>query len=660
VALAKIASAEKLLKEKRLFEAYEMAIAAAPMLPNNQRVRDVLARSSARLAIETDPPGATAWLQRFGSEERIRIGVTPLAIPEIARAAYLLTLEKPGYATAIRPISTLPLYIRGEPTSYELPLMRLKLAESSKVPAGMVFVEGGSYRLTGFYRPSDRAIDLREFFIDRYEVTNAEFEQFIRDGGYRRRELWKQPFIDGATTLAFEAAMARFRDTTGLPGPRNWSGGAPAAGHEKHPVTNITWYEAAAFAAWKGKKLPSVYQWERAARLPASSAAASVFPWGFVGEGEDATERSNFRGKGTVPVDTMPFGAGPYGAYHMAGNVTEWCRNANGTGYAARGGSWQDAVYAFGQTAGFPPFYAAATLGFRCVSSSGGDEGDFKLTPSGFVPVHEAVDDATFEEYRRRYEYKHEPLQARIVETVETPDWKREKVTYVVAGKTVPAYLYTPKGFRRPLQVVHFAPAGDVVSGWRTLPQSIEISLVPLIRSGRAVFSVAMEGFLGRPLPPGTATPDSRLDEYVDIVAGRVTEMRRGLDWLETRPDIDHSRIAFLAISAGGGPGVIVSALESRYRSVIFQGTGIGSFETQRAAPASRVNFAPRIRAPKLMLHGRYDEDTLLKSEAEPLFRLLGEPKRLQIFEGGHIPPLNIAIPAFTNWLDETMGPVSQ
>jgi len=139
-----------------------------------------------------------------------------------------------------------------------------------------------------------------------------------------------------------------------------------------------------------------------------------------------------------------------------------------------------------------------------------------------------------------------------------------------------------------------------------------------------------------------------------------VTEMRRGLDYLETRQDIDRSRIALFGVSAGGGPGIFVTALESRYRSVVLAGTGISPRTDRYAAAANRINFVSRISAPKLMLHGRYDEDTSLKSEAEPMFRLLREPKRLELFEGGHIAPQEIQVPTITKWLDETMGPVEQ
>src|SRR5262249_44436241 len=161
------------------------------------------------------------------------------------------------------------------------------------------------------------------------------------------------------------------------------------------------------------------------------------------------------------------------------------------------------------------------------------------------------------------------------------------KITYIASGKTVPAYLYLPKGFRRPLQVIQYAPAGDVTGGYRTLPHSIEVSLAPIIRGGRAIFSVELEGFLCRPHLPQWAAPNPAQDEYVDYTIQRTTEMRRGVDYLESRADVDHSRIALYGMSAGGGPGVFVSALDSRYRSVAFAGTGIARDELKYAAAAN-------------------------------------------------------------------------
>jgi formylglycine-generating enzyme required for sulfatase activity/pimeloyl-ACP methyl ester carboxylesterase len=659
-----IKSAERLLAERKLPEAYETAAAAAAILPSNDRVRDVIARTSTPMTVESDPRGATVFVQRFnGPAERTRAGTTPVTIEHVPLADYVVTLEKPGYASTTLPVSLTPFYIRGGvPLPQAPPRLRLKLMEASKVPAGMVFVEGGEYQLAGWSRPSDRAVNLRDFFIDRYEVSNRDFEEFVRAGAYRRPELWKLAFADEGKTLSFEQAMARLHDTTGLPGPRNWSGGAPPAGRENHPVTDVTWYEADAFAEWKGKKLPTVYEWEKTARYKTKVTIGMTLPWGVVGAGVDATERANFLGKGTMPVDSLPFGISPWGAYNMAGNVAEWCRNPKAPGFAFRGGGWNDAVYAFGQTGGYPAFFSSGKLGFRCVKEiqPDADQGAFVLTASGFVPAYQPVDDRAFAEIRKQYEYPKTPLNAHVIETVEARDWKREKIAYDVGGSTVTAYLYLPIGYHPPLQVIHFAPAADVDGGFRTLPASIESQFPPFIRGGRAVFSVLLEGYVGRSRAPDFEAPDSRSAERVEYIAKRVTELRRGLDYLESRNDLDHSRVAFIANSAGTYTGVILTALEKRYRSVLFTGTGIEPHSLSDIAAANRINFAPRISAPKLMLHGRYDEDTPLKSEAEPLFRLLREPKHLQLYDGGHTPPMNLWIPTVTRWLDETLGPVRQ
>jgi dienelactone hydrolase len=276
------------------------------------------------------------------------------------------------------------------------------------------------------------------------------------------------------------------------------------------------------------------------------------------------------------------------------------------------------------------------------------------------IPKYQPVSDRDFAEIRKRYDYAKTPLNARVVDAVETTDWRREKIAYDVKGNTVYGYLYLPKGFRRPLQVVHWAPAGDVDDGFRTLPESIESNLGPLIRSGRAVFSVELEGYVGRPRRSELGErPDTRSTEFVDFMVERVVEMRRGLDYLENRNDLDHNRIGFMAQSAGGGPGLVLTALENRYRSILFVGTGISPLRIADAAAANRINFAPRITGPKMMLNGRYDEDTPMYM-SQPLYALLREPKRQQMYDGGHAPPIDVFVPTMRKWFDETLGPVEQ
>lgn len=658
-----IAAAQNLLAQNRFAEAYDAATKAASIVPENDQLRDVITSASTELSIETEPAGASASLQRFGGPSiRRQIGTTPLKI-RLPRADYVVTLEKQGYATETKAVSLAPFFIRRSVTPARAVDVRARLIESAKVPAGMSLVEGGEYHLSGFQRPSDRQVVLRDFLIDRFEVSNRDFVEFVRSGAYHNRALWKEPFVDHGKTLTFEEAMVRFRDKTGLPGPRGWSGGAPPFGHDNDPVTDVSWYEAAAFAEWKGKKLPTIYQWQRAARYPLGVLLGETLPWGIVGEGTDATQRANFLGKGPLPVDSSPFGVSYFGAYNMAGNVAEWLRNPKGAGFAFTGGGWNDALYAFGETGGYPGFFTGPALGFRCMKDltpDPGDQGGFALNDVEPVPRYEPVDDRTFEEIRKRYDYAKTPLNARIVETIDARDWTRQKIAYDVGSNTVFAYLYLPKGFRRPLQVIHYAPAGDVDGGFRTLPESIEANLGPLIRGGRAVFGVLLEGYVGRPRRAELDQPDTRSTEFVDYAVERVVEMRRGIDYLETRRDVDTSRMGFMANSAGTWTGLILTAVEHRYRSVLFAGTGISPRSISDAPAANRINFAPRISAPKMMLHGLYDEDTPFVAMAQPLYKLLREPKRLKTYEGGHSPPEAIFIPTLRQWFDETLGPIEQ
>jgi hypothetical protein len=197
-----------------------------------------------------------------------------------------------------------------------------------------------------------------------------------------------------------------------------------------------------------------------------------------------------------------------------------------------------------------------------------------------------------------------------------------------------------------------------VASGLRSLPASIEDRLVPLIKSGRAVFGIVLEGYLERRRPEGFVTPDPTTVEYKELIVNRVTDVRRGLDYLLTRNDIDPHRIAFFGPSAGARIGLILAAVENRYAAVVLQGAGIVPDDRMVLPDANPINFAPHIGARKLMLHGRYDEDTPFKTRAEPLFKLLREPKRLVMFEGSHVPSTELFVTNINAFLDEALGPV--
>jgi eukaryotic-like serine/threonine-protein kinase len=258
------------------------------------------------------------------------------------------------------------------------------------------------------------------------------------------------------------------------------------------------------------------------------------------------------------------------------------------------------------------------------------------------------------------YRIEQTPLKPQIIEAKETAEWRREKITYARAeGERAIAYLYLPKNFPRPLQVIHFTPPGSVGNRTEWLPHSVEIHMAPFIKSGRAVLAVVIKGYLGRDWPANYIEPDRGKVEYRDQVVNWITDLRRALDYLETRGDIDMSRLAYHGASADGIK-LILPAVETRYRTVVLWGANVEKSDTGIISEANPINFAPHIRGPMLMIHGRYDEANPLKFDARPLYKLLREPKHLEIYEGGHRPPIEVLVPMMNRWLDEKLGPVKR
>ena len=167
-----------------------------------------------------------------------------------------------------------------------------------------------------------------------------------------------------------------------------------------------------------------------------------------------------------------------------------------------------------------------------------------------------------------------------------------------------------------------------------------------------------IKGYSERLRPEGYAEPEPTTVEYRDKIVNWITDLRRGLDYLETRNDVDASRIAFYGPSAGARIGLILAAVENRYASVLLEGAGLRKSYVPWIAEANPINFASHIRATKLIVNGRYDEVLSLKTEAEPLYKLLPQPKRLVLYDGGHVPPFEFLVTTMNGWLDETMGPV--
>ncbi len=163
--------------------------------------------------------------------------------------------------------------------------------------AEMVLVPAGPFLMGSLDGDADEAppcvVTLPAFYIDKFEVTHAQYAQFVEATGH-------------------------------LP-PIDWPRGLMPSKLARHPVVNVTWADAAAYAKWAGKRLPTEAEWEKAAR----GTDGRIYPWGNsaagkkAASGEDAKDRAHPEGR-TFPVGSFPDDTSPFGVMDMAGNVWEW------------------------------------------------------------------------------------------------------------------------------------------------------------------------------------------------------------------------------------------------------------------------------------------------------------------------------------------------
>jgi dienelactone hydrolase len=442
--------------------------------------------------------------------------------------------------------------------------------------------------------------------------------------------------------------MARFLDATGRPGPANWELGEFPKGQEDYPVSGVSWYEAAAYANFAGQRLPTVHEWKRAA-------GASIF--------SEILDLSNFGTKGTAPVGSFS-GVGPYGTLDMAGNVKEWCWNAYGANRYILGGAWNEAAYMYMDDDAYPPLDRLPTYGFRVVRS-------VKATPFPQTLLQPIVDtlmrdyrkekpvsDAVFSAYKGFYEYDRKPLNARVERTEDSSEgWRKQTITFDAAygQERVTAYLFLPANVSAPYQTVVFYPhAGMFLPGDSRNPELSFVSFI--IKSGRALIFPVYKGTLERYVP---ASEEKETSGERDLEVEDYKDLARSLDYIETRPDLDHQKLAYYGVSQGAREASVMLGLENRFRTAVLVA---GGFSTLLQVPEVReINFAPHIKIPVLMINGRYDFVFPLETSQQPLFRWLGTPekdKRHVLFDSGHVPPRNDIIRETLNWLDNRLGPV--
>jgi cephalosporin-C deacetylase-like acetyl esterase/predicted Ser/Thr protein kinase len=627
--------------------AFKLAVQAERYIADDPLLLRAWPQFSARATIESTPPGADVYMKPYERPDDAweYLGKTPIAT-RIPRGHFRWKVEHAGYELLEQARRT------GNNTSMGDDLrFAWTLQPAGTSPAGMIRVEGATVSPQLSRLDSLPPVKFGDFWIDRYEVTNTQFKAFVDAGGYRNREYWQEPFLIDGREAGWDEAMTRFRDATGRPGPAGWELGSFPEGLGDHPVSGVSWFEAAAYAQFVGKMLPTVYHWSHAAGTRTSPFVVAL---------------SNIENRhaGSTPVGRW-HDLTEMGAFDMAGNVKEWCLNA-GSGQARYllGGAWNELAYQFIDPDTASPWDRLATYGFRTAKFDS-SPGDAVLEPLRTVDrdlaTEKPVSDEVFRIYRDQFAYDATPLNAKV-ESVDpsSETWTMEKVTFDAAygGERVIAYLFLPKRANPPYQTVVLFPGANAVRDRAFNVPRFLYSF--LLDTGRAVVIPIYKGTFERRGALSTPFPDTTT-LYRDHVVAWAKDLGRSIDYLATRSEIDSGRLAYYGVSWGASLVQLPAIEQRRLKAAVLVAAGV--FATRSLPEVDPVNFAPRLRLPVLMINGRSDFTYPPETSQEPLFRALGTEaahKRRVVFDTNHMPVRHELMRETLDWLDKYLGPVAK
>jgi pimeloyl-ACP methyl ester carboxylesterase len=460
----------------------------------------------------------------------------------------------------------------------------INLDRDEDLPEEMVRVRGFAHDL----------VDYEDFFLDRYEVTNRQYEEFVSSGGYEDPSYWTERFVDNGQLVTWNVAIQSFVDTTGRPGPANWQGGTYPNGQADFPVNGISWYEAAAFANFLGKELPTVEHLRSA--LP-------FYRW----EGGIMAAQSNLGSQSIRPVGQNR-AMSAVGIFDLIGNVREWNSNEAIDGNrVAFGGGWSDPPYFDNHLTVLSPWDRDSANGIRLIRTFDSKEKLARLnTPQ--LPVErrdfrvlEPVSDGDFEIFRRLYAYDSLPLNTNTTELREFEHWNRERVEFdLPGGDRGGAILYLPRNSMPPFKtVIHWPPSSALA--YQSVDDSYLDDIRFMVRSGHAVV---------QPLFLGTYDETPKSTSYRDIVITWVQEYSRTIDFVETREDLSFEPLAFFGFSWGGDIAGIPLSIDDRVNFAVLVAGAIDN-RYHYLPEADPFNYISRAMQPVLIINGEFDNSIL-------------------------------------------------
>jgi eukaryotic-like serine/threonine-protein kinase len=650
---------EKFISVSEYTAGFMLASQAGKYIAENPKYKELASQVTGPLSFQTDPPRADVFIKDYMTPDAAWLGIgrSPLLKAKVPGGFQRWKASLTGYESAEGAITVESMKIIPNQT---FPAeVTVKLDKLGTLPAEMVRIKGGRFSPELGPQGSENLpeLEIPDYLLDRYEVTNRKYKRFIEAGGYKKPEYWTQKFVINGHEISWDSAMKLFLDKTGRPGPANWESGDYPEGQDDLPVTGVSWFEAAAYAAFAGKSLPTLYHWNFAIVDTRENGILSAGYVGFV------LARSNFSGKGPAAVGTYQ-GISPRGIYDMAGNAKEWCFNkVPENRRLILGAGWNEEDYQLGNGDSFDAFSREANFGFRCMKLLSEDESSKEAAkPLPPIPAPDLANlkpcsDEVFAIYKKLYDYNKSALNSKVESQEDLTKYTRmERVSFDAAygDERITAYLFFPRTGSPPFQTVIFYPGGSAFVVSNFFKYASRDSADRLTKNGRAFVCPILYSQFERKLSPEKLRRTTWPERWILSIK----DFRRTIDYLETRHDIDLDKLSYNGLSTGAWMGGIIPALEPRLKAAVLMGGGLEKLPPE----ISQAYFTPRIKIPILMQNGRFDLVFPLETSAKPFFELFGtleKDKYLRLYNTSHSVWLtNEVIRDELDFLDKYLSPV--
>ena len=503
---------------------------------------------------------------------------------------------------------------------------------------GVYFPETELFLANTNYSKSHENLLIKPFYMDKYEVSNKDYKEFVDANGYYREEFWPVDLMHEGKKISFNEVKTSFVDKANFPSPKDWNQGTYENGKDLYPVSGISWYEASAYAKFRNMSLPSVAEWFYAFdrnRPERALKNANINSYNYTKSRIESDSENN------------------NGIFDMAGNVREWVSNniKDNQSRGILGGSFADDTYVpfdfYSQNAWNRSSYNGIRLTKKIESDNSGEIFYKREKLRNFYENYRTTENE-WDLIKSLFMYDKNNINFEQLNTskVNGQEFYCTSFNIITSNTTMPVHhLRADPEIKAKKALIYFPGSNALYRDKITYPTW----MTEMVNSGVDVIFPEYLSTYSRQDGMKTDIGNTSMN-YRDHLIMWVKEVRYAVDYAIQNGYEPH----YFGVSWGGQVGVNILAIEDRFKTGILFVGGISLDDVREEIQPEK--YAARIKTPTLLLNGRYDFYFPYQSSQLPLYNLMNldnNNKRHVVVDYAHYVPMHIVKEETLKWIND-------